>query len=365
MKAISIHKTKDVLQVVILAVVALYFGRSFLVPLAFGILLAMLLLPVCRKLEQWGVGRVGAVFLCILLILLFLLGVLAVISTQIASFAQDWPQVQTKLNELLDTVQQWIQSQFGVAPQRQIAMLKKGISSLAQSGGSSFTKLFSGLLGSLTSFLLVLVYLFFLLWRREKYEEFFLQLSDQENQSETRQTLEQITKVSSEYLGGRLLSMLALAILYTIGFSVIGLKNAVLLGVIAVIPTIIPYVGPFIGGFFPLAMALVSGSSGMVLPVLVVLFAAQLLDNYLIEPFVLGSNLNLSPLITIISIVIGELVWGVAGMILFIPLFAIVEIVLDHLPRMQPYAFLLGDTEGEPKWMEKLKGWFQKAKDKM
>lgn len=362
MKGISIYRATFILIFGIAVVAALYFARSFFVPFAFGILLAMLFLPVCRKLESWGISRVPAILLCILMILLLLAGLAAVLAFQGVSFAENLPQVQQKLQQAIDSLQQWVQAQFGMSPQKQIDMLQKGVSSLSQSGSNFLTSFFSGLLGSLTSFALVLVYFFFLLWKREKYEEFFLKLTRNENTFEAKKTLNQITKVSSEYLGGRLLSMLLLAVLYGIGFSIVGLKNALLLAIIAVIPTIIPYVGPLIGGFFPLAMAFVSESSGMVVPVLIVLLAAQALDNYLIEPFVLGSNLNISPFVTIISIVIGELIWGVAGMILFIPLFAIIHIVSDHIPALHPIAFLLGDTEGEPAWMQKVKGWFQKMK---
>jgi predicted PurR-regulated permease PerM len=364
MKGISIYRATFILAFGIALVAALYFGRSFFIPFCFGTLLAMLFLPVCKKLEKWGLSRVPAIFICILIILLLLAGVAAALAFQGVSFAKDLPQIQQKLQQVVDSLQEWVQAQFGISPQKQIDMLKKGVSSLSQSGSNFLTGFFSAFLGSLTSFALILVYIFFLLWKREKYEAFFLKLTRKENTPEAKETLGQITKVSSEYLAGRLLSMVILAVLYCAGFAIVGLKNGILLGIIAVIPTIIPYVGPFIGGFFPLAMAFVGGSTGMIAPVAIVLIVAQALDNYLIEPFVLGSNLNLSPFITIVSIVIGELIWGVAGMILFIPLFAIIHIVADHVPALHPIAFLLGDTEGEPEWMQKVKDWFGKAKDK-
>jgi predicted PurR-regulated permease PerM len=364
MKGISIYRATFILAFGIALVAALYYGRHFFIPFTFGCLLAMLFLPVCKKLESWGISRIPAILLCLLLIFLLLGAVAAVLSFQAASFAKDLPQIQQKLNQVITLLQDWIQSKFGVSPQKQLDMLKKGVSSLSQSGSNFVTMFFSGVLGSFTSFALVLVYIFFLLWKREKYEEFFLKLTRNENKPEAKETLKQITKVSSDYLAGRMLSMGMLAILYSIGFSIVGLKNGILLGIIAVIPTIIPYVGPLIGGFFPLAMAFVAGSSNLVIPVLLVLAVAQAVDNYLIEPFVLGSNLNLSPFVTIVSIVVGELIWGVAGMILFIPLFAMIHIVADHVPALHPIAFLLGDTEGEPAFIGKIKEWFGKAKEK-
>ena len=171
--------------------------------------------------------------------------------------------------------------------------------------------------------------------------------------------LAQITKVAGQYLSGRMLSMLFLWIFYAIGFSIVGLDNALLLSLIAVLPTLIPYVGAFIVGFFPLVMALVGGASGQVLPTVGVLVAAQVLDNNVIEPLVMGARLNLSPFFTIIGIVAGELVWGVPGMILFEPMLAVVRILCSHVPALHPYAFLLEDEVPEPRWVQKVKGWFR------
>jgi predicted PurR-regulated permease PerM len=363
MKSISIYRVNAVLFFCLLSVIILYYGRIFLIPLSFGILLAMLMLPVSRKLESWGISRVGSVWLCILLILVVLaLGVL-VISAQLNTFLEDLPQIQQKVKQLIDSLQRWVQSRLGVDPQGQMSMVKKNVGQLGQSTSNSIKSVFFSTVGGLVTTGLVLVYVFFLLWKREKYEKFLLKLSREDNRDQVCQVLAESTKVASEYLGGRLLSMLALAVIYAVGFLIVGLKNALLLSLIAVIPTIIPYLGPYIGGFFPMAMALTSPEAGLVLPVLIVLVVAQALDNYFIEPFVLGANLDLSPFITIVSIVIGEMLWGVAGMILFVPLVAVLKIFLDHIPRLHAYAFLLGE-EGEatngPGWVDKVISWFKK-----
>ena len=89
-------------------------------------------------------------------------------------------------------------------------------------------------------------------------------------------------------------------------------------------------------------------------------FEAQIIDNNIIEPLVEGNSLNLSPIITIVAIVLGELVWGIAGMVLFIPLFAVLRIICDHIPALHPYGYLLANDVNDPKWVEKVKGWFNK-----
>ena len=202
----------------------------------------------------------------------------------------------------------------------------------------------------------MLLYLFFLLWGRGKFREFFLKLALEGQRGEMGQLLDEVTNVAAQYLSGRLLSMLFLAGFYAIGFSISGLKNAVLLSLIAVLPTLIPYVGAYIGALFPLAMAVVGGS-GQVLPTTAVLAAAQVIDNNIIEPLVMGNQLNLSPIFTIVGIVAGELIWGIPGMILFEPLLAIIRIACAHVPALHPYAFLLENEVAEPQWVGKVKGW--------
>ena len=364
MKGIPIYRIVAVQLFGILTFVILYYGQKFLIPFAFAVLFAMLMLPVCRKLERWHISRIPAILLCILLLLLFIAGLFFIVGAQAASLSKDLPQIQTKLQALVETGQRWIEQQFGVAPQEQITFVKSQISKVSSSANKFATGLVASGFGLLSGFVLMLLYFFFLLWKREKYEEFFVRFAAPENKIEVRKELNQITEVASQYLIARMLSMLFLAIIYAVGFSIIGLKNAILIALVAVIPTIIPYIGAFVGGFFPLVMALITGSPGVFLPVVAVLVVAQVLDNNIIEPLVEGQSLNLSPIFTIIAIVIGEHIWGVAGMVLFIPLFAIARIICEHIPSLHPYSFLLQNDVEDPEWIEKIKNWVKGLKKK-
>lgn len=132
------------------------------------------------------------------------------------------------------------------------------------------------------------------------------------------------------------------------------------MALIAVLPTIIPYIGAFVGGFFPIAMSLIGGSPDLFWPTLIILTIAQTIDNNIIEPLAEGESMDMSPVFTIIAIVIGELIWGVAGMILFIPMFAILKIICDHIPALYPYSYLMANEIKEPKWVVKFKSLFKK-----
>jgi len=93
----------------------------------------------------------------------------------------------------------------------------------------------------------------------------------------------------------------------------------------------------------------------MIWPIAIILVVAQVIDNNIIEPLVEGQSLDISPLFTILSLALGELVWGLPGLILFMPLFAILKIICDHIPSLYPYAFLLANEVAEPKWVQGLK----------
>ena len=360
MKSISIFKVNAGLLTIILTGVILYYGKEFLVPLFFAILLSMLLLPVCRRLERWGVGRIWSTLAGALIIVLLVAGLFGIIIAQGASISEDLPQMQVQAEKLFEQLQQWVQARYGMGKQEQLSYLQKGVDKLSSSGSQLAADFLSGAMGFLTGFVLILLYFFFLMWKREKYREFFLKLVAEENRREMGRELDEISRVAGQYLIGRLVSMAFLAVFYMIGFSVVGMENALLIAMVAVLPTLVPYVGAFVGGFFPLAMAMLSGSSEMIMPVVIILVVAQAIDNNIIEPLVEGESLNISPIFTIIGIVLGGILWGVAGMILFIPMFAILKIICDHIPALHPYSFLLKNDIGESKWMEKIKGWFGK-----
>jgi len=341
-------------------VAGLHYARPFLIPFTFGIILAMLVLPVCKKLEGWGWKRGWAVLVCVLLIIAIGAAMVAVLAAPIANFNQDLPQLQASFQQKYAEVQRLLVEKFNIPVQKQQEAIKQGASAL-KSAGKYVAGFVAGFFGFVAETLLVLVYVAFFLSGREKYENFVVQLNGGDNTGELRQMLGQISHVSSQYLVGRLLSILILAVLYTVGLSLVGLKYAVLMGSIAALLTIVPFVGTTLGGLFPLGAALFSGS-GSPAAAVVVIVAVQLLDEYLLEPFIVGGKVNISPLAMVVGVVVGGLIWGVAGMILFIPLIGMAKIVFDHVPALHPYGYLIGTGESadkEKEYVQKAKNWFK------
>lgn len=360
MKSISLKRLNSILLFVILLTLVMYFGKAFLIPLLFAIFFCLLLCPVCNRLEKWGFGRISSTLIGILIIILFIGGIISIIAIEANKISEDIPAMKTRAGEIFSAIQQWIEDQYNISSKEQVNYINKAIENLSDSGGRFFNDFISWIMGMLTGFVLVLLYFFFFMWNREKYKKFILKLVDEKNRVETAHQLDKIREVSARYLIGRLVSMIFLLIIYIIGFTIIGLPNAFLMAFIAVLPTIVPYIGAFIGGFFPFIMALIGGSGDILWFTLLILVVAQTIDNNIIEPLAEGESMNMSPVFTIIAIVLGGLIWGVAGMILFIPLFAIVKIICDHIPTLHPYSYLMANEIKEPGWVIKIKLFFKK-----
>jgi len=145
------------------------------------------------------------------------------------------------------------------------------------------------------------------------------------------------------YLIGLFNMVAVLWILYTVGFSLVGLKGALFFAIVCGLLEIVPFLGNLVGNLIAVLAVLAQGGDGrMVLGILGVYIVVQFLQTYILEPLIVGQQVNINPLFTIMALVAGELLWGVAGMALAIPVIGIVKIICDHIPALQPWGMVLG-----------------------
>lgn len=353
MKAIPLNRVNAVLLFAILICIVLYYAREVLVVIAFSVLFTMLMTPVANKLETFGVSRILSTCICLLIIILVLSGGISLITMQVLNLMEELPTVQEKFEKSLQEFQAYIYSKFQVSPERQIHIVKAQLRDITKSTGAFFRNIIMGFTGTLASLAIILLFMFLMLLEREKYKYFLLKIYRGDNLDEASRVIDETSRVAQRYLWGRFLSIIILTVLYTIGLLIIGIENAFLLSAIAALLTIIPYIGPFIGGFFPFAMALVMEDSyGPAMWVAAIILFIQLIDNYFMEPYVVGGAVNLSMLFTILILIVGGYIWGIAGVILFLPLFGIVKVICDNVNSLRPYGYLIGnhknDKDGNP-----------------
>lgn len=341
--------------------VVLYFGRELFIVVVFAGFFAMLMTPVSNWLEKHNISRVFSSLLSVLAIIAVLAGIVMLLSSQVASLSEDFPDIKSKMEQGISSFEKWVNNTLGISSDT----LESKASDAMSSAGGVITGMLKGITSFFGGLLLILVFTFLFLLQREKYENFAVMLHSEDKRGDAREMIGKISKVAQQYLGGRLISILILAVLYIIGFTLIGLKNALLLAAIAAIMTFIPYIGPLLGGFVPFFMAMVSGSFNQAIWVMVIITLAQLFDNYFIEPYVVGGSVHVSPFFTIFILILGGVVWGIAGVILFLPMLGILKIIFENVEGMEPYAYLIGDqrkSSSSSQIMDKAKKFFSGKK---
>lgn len=335
----QLQKAVHYLLLAILITVALYYAKPFLVPVCFAGLTAMLFLPLSHWLERRRFPRGLSVLICIIILLVIISGIIWIISRQINDLAGEATDFKNKLNGMINQVEEYIRDRFGISPEQQ----EKLITDEAKRNSDFLSRLGSFLTHLLTDFILVIVYTFLFMYYRLRIKNFILQLVAKEQKKNAEAIMHDIQKVSQQYLTGLGLMILCLWVMYSIGFSIVGVKYAVLFAVICGLLEIVPFVGNITGNLLTVLMVVIQGGGpGMVVGVIITYMIVQFLQTYILEPLVVGAEVNINPLFTIIILVLGELIWGVAGMVLAIPLLAIVKIICDHVPALNPIGYLVG-----------------------
>jgi predicted PurR-regulated permease PerM len=347
------NRVNQYLFFLVLVVVVMHFGKALLIPIVFAALLAMLMAPVCRRLERWKFPRALATLVCILILACVVVGMGAIIGAQFATFGKDIDKIKQKGTELVGQGQKYVEERFGIAPEKQKEVVKEQAkkaqdSQQAKGGGSMATKVLSGVTSAVAGIIITLVFTFLFIFSKEKYESFFLRLYKDNDEGKVKKVVGDISTVAQKYLTGKAMSITIIWVLYSIGLSIVGIKNAILLAGIAALLTLIPYVGTVLGGLFPVFMALVTEDSVQpALMAVLVMFSIQTIDNYFIEPNIVGGEVSLSALTSILSIMAGGMIWGVPGMILFLPMVGIIKIICDHVEPLKPIGFVIGDPDSK------------------
>lgn len=360
-----LSRVNNILIFTILTGVVLYFGREFFILLVFAGFFAMLMTPLSNWLEQRKFKRVFSTIISLALLIAVVSAIVVLLSAQIVNMVQEIPKIRSEVTDAVNNVSNWLYNKFGVNVKDPAANLKEHASEAIGTAGNFLAGVVKGAFRFIGSFLLVLVFTFLFLYNREKYKRFVVMLNQPDKRDHAKEVITTISQIAHHYLIGRMMAIFIIAVLMMIGFVVIGLKNGILLGAIAGLVAIIPYVGPLLGGLVPFIMAVIEGSSRQGLEVVIIVLVVNMLDHYFIEPYIVGGSINISPFFTILVLVLGGAFWGLAGIILFLPLLGILKIILENVEGLQPYAYLIGDGEDSSapgKLWGQIKGIFRRSK---
>ncbi|WP_169630201.1 AI-2E family transporter [Flavobacterium humi] len=329
---------------VILVFAGLYYSKGFLMPLCIGGILATLFLPFCNWMERKNLSKGLAAFLCLFTLSLIIAGFVTLLSWKISDLIDDFALIKQRSMEVSAQAQDYIFDHLGISVEEQLKIIKKeqpSYTTIMQMVAGSIAYLF-------TNFILVIVYFVLLLYYRAHIKDFLLKLVKMSQRKEMGKIMYSASKVSQQYLVGLSKMIVCLWVMYGIGFSVLGVENAIFFAILCGLLEIIPFVGNITGTTLTLLVTAMHGAEFSVLVGIAVVYGTvQFIQGWLLEPLILGPQVRINSLFTIIALVLGELLWGIPGIILAIPVTAIFKIICDHIEMLKPYGFLVGEIESQ------------------
>lgn len=359
----ELQRTIYIFLLFVLAAGSLFFSREFLIPLTLAAILSMLFIGFSNWAEKKGMNRGFSAFLSIILLVAFVAIIVLLLSWQLSDISIQVDEMKKKLLTVLNNIRTWLNNTVGISKEQQQKLMDSQSKAGEDGAGKMALAFASGLMGFIVNTLLVLVYMYLMLYFRSHLKEFLLKIVPHKAEDEADHIVHQCAKVSQNYLSGMAAMILCLWIMYSIGFNVVGVENAVFFAVLCGVLEIVPFVGNITGtSITVLAVTAQGGDSKTLIGVIIVYMLVQFIQTYVLEPLVVGKQVNINPLFTIMGLVLGELLWGIAGMILAIPLLGILKIIFDHIPQLQPYGFLIGSQDGDDEngLMEKVKSFFKR-----
>jgi predicted PurR-regulated permease PerM len=342
---LSIQKLFFSLATIALLFAFLIVAKTILIPLGLALLLAFILYPLAKKFRAWGMNEILAALFSILTLFLLAGGVVYFFSTQIIELTRELSDFQEKIMVLFSDVILYINNNLSFVPKLEKNELLDSIQDwLKNSTGTLLKSTFSSTATFLGQLLATIVYTFLILIYRKELTKAFLHFAPEAKRGRMQVMFKNVQHVGQKYLSGMVILILILGFANSIGLWIIGVDSPFLFGFLAATFTIIPYIGTTIGAGIPVLYAFMSHDSLWVpLAVIILFWSVQLVESNFLSPRIVGSSVKVNALAALLSLIIGATVWGVAGMILFLPFAAMSRVVCWEYEELKPVALLIGD----------------------
>jgi len=333
------ERTFQVLVIISLTILVLYLGKSLFIPLVFAFLTSIVLYPLNQLLEKIHCPRYLAAIVSIVIFISLISVIFFLLGTQLEQFSKALPMLKEKLGVIFHNLQLRLQSGLHIDIARQANYIKKSSDALMASAGSTF----SNLLSFIIMLVLFVFFTFYILSYRKLLMQFMLSFFNRGNKKKVLDTVMELRLMINSYIKGLLIEMTVVFITGFLLLLVLGIKFALLMAVFTALFNIIPYLGIFTSIFINVLITLATGTSTQGIEVAIVFIVIHLVDSNILLPKIVGKQVKMNPFITLIAVVIGELLWGIPGMFLFIPLSAIFRIISEKIKDLQPWAILIGE----------------------
>lgn len=334
--------------------------RDFLSIIGLPVILAGVLYYLVNPLVDWMERKkiprlLGITWIFIVIGALIVWGIttlIPIIQEQTISIIKNWPIYWDNIVSQIDS---WLRSDVLSEFQTRLSDFNTNImSNFSEQAdgfvGSTFASIGS-VVGALTNVVIAIItmpfILFYLLKDGKNLPYHIMKIIPSKMRVSTYQLLSEINMQISQYIRGQLMVAFFVGLMFWIGFAIIGLEYAVTLGVLAGFLNLIPYLGSFLATVPAIVIALVDSPS-MLIKVLIVFAIEQTIEGRVIQPQILGNNLEVHPLTIIIVLLSAGKIFGVPGVILGIPGYAVLKVIVVHFFRWYKDYTGLYDNDENP-----------------
>lgn len=358
------------LQVGVVVIAALYFGKEVLIPITLAILLSFVIAPLVDLLRRSGLGRVPAVLLAVLVALSVILSIGGVIGSQVAQLADNIPQYVTTVEKKVETIKAYTLGRIatiagnvgrqagstgapgGARPSPSHPALpnnapKAPPAEASQTESSPLAlaeRYLSPLLSPLATLGIVFVVTVFALLQREDLRDRFIRLFGATDLHRTTGAMDDAARRLSRYFLMQLGINTSFGVIIGTGLFYIGVPNPVLWAILSALLRFVPYIGSFISAGLPIALAAAVDPGWMMTIWTAVLYVVvELLVSQAIEPVLYGHSTGLSPFAVVVSAIFWSWLWGPIGLILSMPLTLCLVVLGRHVERLAFLDIMLGD----------------------
>ncbi|MES1217808.1 MAG: AI-2E family transporter [Bacteroidota bacterium] len=324
----------------------LYFGKVLFIPLFYGLFIAIVLYPICKWLEKHHFPKSIAITLSLLFIAILSGLLIWLLILQLNAFRSDLPMLQQKITPAISDLQNWASVNLNISIDQQNNWWKNTVTKMADNSGTILTGSFSKITSGLFTLFIIPVFAALFLYNRQDFVLFVEKFAGDKFNGKVHLVLHKTVNTYFHFIKGMVWVYIIVGALNSIGLLALGIEHAILFGFLTAIMTIIPYIGIFISALLPITVAWITKDSiWYPLGVIAVFVIVQYLEANVIFPRVVAAQLNVSTWATLVAIIAGGILWGISGMILFIPIIGILKMVTDYIPEWEPINILLRRNE--------------------
>lgn len=347
MEKIKNHISLDLLAVVIIVFIAYILG-NILVPLLFAGILSTLIHPVVHYFEtRLCLNRILAISMAIIIFCVSIFAIFVVIGVQINAImdksATYYESIAEKVNVLINNTEK----ATGIETTEILGDEEMEVKQIVKNNSNNIIDFISSSGSILGDFVLTPLYMFLFLMYRDFLKSFLLKASGNSfSRKKIKNIIAELYGVQHNYLVGLVIVMIIVGFLNSLGLLALGIEFPFFFGFFCALLLLIPYIGIIVGSIFPALVAFATKDSiWYPIGVIAIFGFIQFIEGNIITPKITGSKVSLNELVSIISIVLFSMLWGIPGMILALPITASLKVVFDHSDRLKSFGFLLGSAD--------------------